>query len=182
VIESGGSYIIGATPQRVITQAYAGAGIHPSTGAAVVSRSLAANSIVAINAGRAVVSQKIVRRTNAQLLDDIAMRAEAKIGGTGRFAGTDKHVYAKRVLERYQRMFGQRGLSTEVRYISGRPWEPGDGLRGTIRLDVVEGDPWSPTAIHDYKFGAASLSQPRINQIRRVGGIRPHVPIREVRP
>ena len=40
-------------------------------------------------------------------------------------------------------MFGDRGLSTEVRYINGRPWVSGDGLRGSVRLDVVEAMPLS---------------------------------------
>jgi len=86
------------------------------------------------------------------------------------------------VLTRYQRMFGDRGLSTEVRYINGRPWQPGDGLRGTVRLDVVEGPINSPTNVFDYKFGNAQLTPLRINQIRNTSGSGPNVPIIQVTP
>ena len=53
-------------------------------------------------------------RTNARLVQEIATRAESKIGGTGRLAGIDKHTYAKNLLDRYQSMFGDRGLQTEI--------------------------------------------------------------------
>lgn len=79
-------------------------------------------------------------------------------------------------------MFGDRGLSTEVRYINGAPWEPGSGLRGSVRLDVVEGALNNPTAVFDYKFGNSILSNSRINKIRRIGGFGPDIPIIQVRP
>jgi hypothetical protein len=55
-------------------------------------------------------------------------------------------------------------------------------LKGTIRLDVVEGPLTSPTAVFDYKFGGASLSPARTGQIRSGAGLGPNVPILEVNP
>jgi hypothetical protein len=85
-------------------------------------------------------------------------------------------------LTRYQSMFGDRGLSTEVRYVNGAEWKPGMPIRGSVRLDVVEGPLSNPTAVWDYKFGNARLTQDRINQIQATAGIRPSVPIEAVRP
>ena len=129
----------------------------------------------------------VVTRTNSQLVQDIGTRAEAwgarrGLSTTGSVEGTLKHGYADRLLTRYQRMFGDRGLSTEVRYINGHRWRPGNGLRGSVRLDVVEGPLNNPTAIFDYKFGNAVLSNSRIDQIRRIGGFGSNVPIIEIKP
>ena len=120
-------------------------------------------------------------RSNAELVRDIGRRAD--LWGTrrglvsGNRAGTRQHSYAETLLNRYQRRFPDRGLTTEVRYIRGRPWQSGQGVRGSVRLDVVEGNLRNPTAIYDYKFGTARLPQSRIDQIRRVGGFSPDVPV-----
>lgn len=63
-------------------------------------------------------------------------------------------------------MFGDRDLTTEARYVGGTPWEAGMSTTGSIRLDVVEGPLARPTAVWDYKFGNATLSQRRITQIQ----------------
>ncbi len=102
--------------------------------------------------------------------------------GNGPVAGTLKHGYAERLLTRYQNMFGDRGLTTEVRFLNGQPWQAGDPLRGSIRLDVVEGPLGNPTQVRDYKYGDAQLTQARIDQIRTGAGIGPNVPIDAVRP
>jgi len=134
-----------------------------------------------------VAPKSAVTRTNSQLVQDIGTRAEAwgtrrGLSTTGSVEGTLKHGYADRVLTRYQRMFGDRSLSTEVRYINGRPWLSGDGVRGSVRLDVVEGALNNPAAVFDYKFGNAVLSNSRINQIRRIGGFGPNVPVTPIHP
>jgi hypothetical protein len=79
-------------------------------------------------------------------------------------------------------MFGDRGLSTEVRYLNTRVWESGMPLKGTVRLDVVEGPLTSPTAVFDYKFGGATLSPARISRIRAGAGLGPNIPVLEVNP
>ncbi|MCY2987166.1 MAG: hypothetical protein NTY19_04760, partial [Planctomycetota bacterium] len=127
------------------------------------------------------------RSNAASLVQEIAARAEIwglreGLPRTGPKAGTLKHGYADRLLTRYQRMFGDLGLATEVRYINGRPWQPGDELRGSVRLDVVEGVVANPTSVLDYKFGNARLPQNRVDQIRNAVGIGTNVPVQAVRP
>jgi hypothetical protein len=125
-------------------------------------------------------------RTNAQLIQDIATRAEAwgtsKGLGNGSVAGTLKHGYAQRLLNRYQDLCGDRGLSTEVRYLNGQPWQSGMPLKGSIRLDVVEGPLNNPTAVWDYKFGGAQLTPARISQIQGGANLGSSVPVTAVRP
>jgi hypothetical protein len=125
-------------------------------------------------------------RTNGELVQSIATRAEAwgvREGlGNGPVAGTLKHGYAERLLNRYQGIYGDRGLTAEVRYINGVPWQPGDGLAGSIRLDVVEGPLTNPIAIYDYKFGGAVLTPGRVGEIQVGAGLQPNVPILAVRP
>ena len=126
-------------------------------------------------------------RTTAQLVQDIATRAEAwgirtGLAPNGPVSGTLKHGYADRLLTRYQRIFGDRGLSTEVRYLNGTVWRPGMPLKGTVRLDVVEGPLASPSAVFDYKFGAAQLTPTRIGQIRAGARLGPNYRITEVHP
>ena len=122
-------------------------------------------------------------RTNAQLVQDVATRADAwgtRQGlGLGPRAGTLKHSYADDLLTRYQSRFGDRGLSTEVPYLNG---QAGVGGRGSVRLDVVEGPLANPTAIFDYKFGGATLTPQRVQQIRQVGQFGSNVPITGVHP
>jgi hypothetical protein len=115
-------------------------------------------------------------------LEEVARRAENRIGGTGRVAGTLKHSYASRMITHYQNMFGQvgGGLESEQSYYNGGivNW----GRRGSVRLDVVEGDLQLPAAVYDFKFGVSGLSQGRINRILSVGRFPPNTPVIEIRP
>lgn len=86
------------------------------------------------------------------------------------------------MLNRYRRMFGDRGLTPEARYVDGVPWQTGDSLAGSIRLDVVEGPLANPTHVWDYKFGNATLSQSRITQIQNGIPNGAYVPILMVKP
>lgn len=127
-----------------------------------------------------VAARTPVVRTNAELVQEVGNRAmRQSFEGSARVQGTLRHSYADRLLTRYQRMYGDRGLSTEVRYMGG---VPGQGGRGSIRLDVVDGPLRNPNAIYDFKFGAAGLTPSRINQIRRVGSFADDVPILPIRP
>ncbi|ROH85916.1 hypothetical protein ED236_09310 [Pseudomethylobacillus aquaticus] len=138
------------------------------------------------SAGGVTASTATTARITGQLVQDIAERADvwgARQGlGNGPVAGTLKHGYADALLTRYQRMYGDLGLTTEVRYTNGRLWQSGDPLKGSVRLDVVEGPLSNPTAIYDYKFGGAQLSPSRITQIRSIAGGNSNVPIFPVRP
>lgn len=125
--------------------------------------------------------------TNGDLVQSIATRAD-RIGalrqglGNGPVAGTAKHEIAKDMLIRYQRMFGDRGLLPEQRFVNGAPWRTGDPLAGSIRLDVVEGPLTNPTHVWDYKFGNATLSQSRITQIQNGIPNGVNVPVLGVKP
>jgi hypothetical protein len=83
--------------------------------------------------------------SEVQLLTRVAQKAEAAIGGTGRFAGTAKHTYAKNLLNRYQSRFGG-DLSLGSNYING---PTGRGF-----LDVVN---HQTKTIYDFKFGSAVM-------------------------
>ena len=120
--------------------------------------------------------------TNTELIQEVANRAgrwgmRKDLQG-GAVAGSRKHAYADRLLTRYQRLYGDRGLTTEVSYCRGQAGLHG---KGSIRLDVVEGPLHNPTAIYDYKFGTAQLTPSRIDRIRRIGEFASSVPIILVR-
>ena len=126
-------------------------------------------------------------RTNQQAVQDIADRAEAwgkrkGLPSTGNEQGTAKHKYAEELLKKYQDAFGDRGLSTEVRYLNGEEWQPGMPLKDSIKLDVVEGPIPTPTAVYDYKFGNATLKAKRVAQIRKGAALGPSIPVIEVKP
>ncbi|QQT26037.1 DUF6443 domain-containing protein [Sphingobacterium spiritivorum] len=105
--------------------------------------------------------------TNAQLVQKAATKAEAAIGGIGRFAGTAKHKYATNLLERYQRIYGNRGLFTNFSFNNGV------GNRGTLDvLDKING------IVYDFKFGKAVMSSSQYNKYLRNFGL----PIQIVRP
>ncbi|UOF15052.1 putative Ig domain-containing protein [Lysobacter capsici] len=124
--------------------------------------------------------------TNGDLVQSIATRADnwgIRQGlGNGPVAGTLKHGYAEVLLHRYQRMFGDRGLSAEVRYVNGNSWRPGDPILSSVRLDVVDGPLTNPTNIWDYKFGNAVLSQSRITRIQSSIPNGANVPVTMVKP
>ncbi len=120
-------------------------------------------------------------------LQEVAIRAENKIGGTGAVAGTQKHTYAAALINRYQSLYGPvgGGLSTEQSYLAGRYLGQYVNLSGSVRLDVVEGAVRSPSAVFDFKFTINPnpvLSPTRINSIRANAGLGPNVPITVIHP
>jgi RHS repeat-associated protein len=137
-------------------------------------------------ASKSATVARLTSRTNPQLVDDIAERA-ARWGDRRGLqpsgaAGSLQHGYAKRLLDRYQDMHGQRGLHTEVRYVNRRPWESGMPCKGSVILDVVEGARDNPIRVYDYKFWQATMEQRRIEQMYGVSGIPTDVPIIVVKP
>ncbi len=142
--------------------------------------------IYRIRAG-GVLPQELVP-TQAEFVAEIAARTEswaARRGIAGWWqsgGGTARHEYAKRLLLRYQRVYGSRGLHAEVRYTPGGIWETGDPLRGSLRFDVVEGSRRSPIAIYDYKFGTPGLQPAYARQVMGIRGFAVDVLIVEVRP
>jgi RHS repeat-associated protein len=104
--------------------------------------------------------------TNQQLVQEIANRSEMKVGGTGRIAGIYKHSYTRRLLDRYQRLFGDRGLRTETSWLNNL--EVPYGTKGSIRLDVYD---VNTGTVFDFKFTQSppSLFQTQINKIMNQG-------------
>ncbi|MDT8717968.1 peptidoglycan-binding protein [Clostridium sp. 19966] len=114
-------------------------------------------------ATKGVIKAPISQMSNEQLVQEIATRANNKIGGTGSVAGTLKHSYAKELLDRYQSIFGYRGLETETSWL--RRNSAKYGTKGSARIDVL--DTINNTA-YDYKFTinpGRGLSQSQINKI-----------------
>ena len=119
------------------------------------------------------------KRTNEQLVKDVASRAERKIGGTGRVAGTKKHNYANRLLKRYQQRYGDRGLRTEVTY-KGRK-SASYGTKGSVRIDVYD---TKRKVAYDYKFTqnkGRALSRRQVRKIKK-NGPTGFVRVKEVNP
>ncbi|MYZ36310.1 MULTISPECIES: hypothetical protein [unclassified Streptomyces] len=85
--------------------------------------------------------------TDLELVQAIATRAERKIGGTGAVNGTLKHSYAEKLLNRYQGIYGSRGLIPEQSYLGGVP--VAKGTKGSARPDVF--DP-ATGIIYDCRF------------------------------
>lgn len=74
-----------------------------------------------------------------------------------------KHTYARDLLNRYQSMYGDRGLRTETSWLDNAP--ASYGTRGSVRLDVLD---INTMEVFDYKFvqnPGMGLSQ---NQISRI--------------
>jgi RHS repeat-associated protein len=90
-----------------------------------------------------------------------AAGALAEMGpGRGPVYGTRAHAVFRRMVD----ALNNAALSTEVSYQNGQVVKY--GTKGSVRVDVVEGSPVSPTAIYDFKTGRAKLTPRRIEQIR----------------
>ncbi|KQN71156.1 LysM peptidoglycan-binding domain-containing protein [Sphingomonas sp. Leaf62] len=170
---------------RGITTYVAGAAVTGSVGAIASSGKSLGRVSAAESAGTRGLGFSPYA-TSGDLVQSIATRADnwgIRNGlGNGPAAGTAKHGYAEDVLNRYQRMFGDRGLTAEARYVGGSPWMSGMSTSGSIRLDVVEGPLARPTGVWDYKFGNATLSRGRITQIQNGIPNGANVPILMVKP
>lgn len=111
---------------------------------------------------------------NSQLVQEVATRSEAwgsrrgiPAAGNGPVQGSLKHGYAQRLLDRYQLMYGNRGLQTEISYLKGQrvPY----GTKGSVRLDVYE---QSTGIVWDYKFTPnPSLPASRVQRIINNGPV-----------
>lgn len=85
--------------------------------------------------------------TNSQLVQKSATLAERAIGGQGPVAGTAKHKYATQLLDRYQSIYGHKGLFPNYSFNNGV------GNRGILDvLDKTNG------VVYDFKFGKAVMS------------------------
>jgi hypothetical protein len=88
---------------------------------------------------------------------------------------------------RVQRRFGPvgGGLSTEQSYLGGANLGRSVNLKGSVRLDVVEGPVTAPTAVYDFKFTIdpnPQMSPARLAKIRAEAGLSPNVPVEPIHP
>jgi hypothetical protein len=115
--------------------------------------------------------------STAARLQQAATEADGVVPGEGRVAGTLKHSAAEEIVNSW----GNPNLHTEQVYLNGAPVVNNRNVAGSVRLDVVEGDIWSPTAIYDFKFGSAKLTPARIQQI--VNHLpKSNVPVTQIKP
>ena len=76
---------------------------------------------------------------------------------------------------------GNSNLTTEQSYRNEQVVNYGE--RGSVRLDVVEGDINAPEAVYDLKTGGATLTEGRIAQIRaNLPEGYQDIPVIEIRP
>jgi|GEM_PF-2380396 len=103
---------------------------------------------------------KVANPGTVSVLEKVAARALRRVGiGKGPVYGTRAHTqFANEV-----RGLGKQ-LTPEVSYYGGRPSRY--GLKGSIRVDVVEGPIERPIAIYDLKTGGSKLTPARITEIR----------------
>jgi RHS repeat-associated protein len=116
--------------------------------------------------------------STGDLLSGLAGKAQATVGeGSGAVYGTAVHSeFAAEI-----NALGDSNLSTEVSYLNGRIVSY--GTRGSVRLDVVEGDPLEPSAVYDLKTGSATLTPGRIAQIQaNLPFGYQDIPVTEIRP
>ena len=90
--------------------------------------------------------------TNAELLQKSANKAEKAVGGKGPVAGIKKHQYATQLLDKYQKMYGSRGLKTNKYFNKGS---------NKVFLDVFDAE---NNIIYDFKFGKARMSTKQYNK------------------
>ncbi|MFN6993905.1 MAG: RHS repeat-associated core domain-containing protein [Aquincola tertiaricarbonis] len=108
--------------------------------------------------------------TDEQFLKEIAARAERYgirnglgAAGTGAVQGTKKHAHADHLLERYQRLTGQRThLLRETSFLGGV--QVPHGTKGSARPDVF--DPLTGN-IYDYKFVGQPGQGLRASQVNK---------------
>jgi RHS repeat-associated protein len=82
--------------------------------------------------------------TNAQLVERAGAKAFRAVKGKGPVVGTARHEYATALLDRYQSIFGSRGLATkEVGFFNGK----------TAIADVLDKN---NLILYDWKFGNAA--------------------------
>ena len=95
--------------------------------------------------------------TNKQIVMKAADKANNAISGTGHVVGTKKHTYAEKLIERYQSIYGDRGLKTNEYFNNGY------GNRGFLDVHDTKNN-----IIYDFKFGKnPRMGQQQINKYMR---------------
>lgn len=121
--------------------------------AAIIGEGVGEAAQMFIGGGKAVVKvsslskgsvKSITRKalTNEELVNKAADKAHRAIEGSGHVVGTKKHTYATKLIDRYQKIYGDRGLHLNLYF--------DDIGYGKGFLDVYDK---SNNAIYDFKFG-----------------------------
>ena len=106
--------------------------------------------------------------TNEQIVQKAASLAEKRIGGKGRIAGTRKHTYAEKLIKKYQKVYGDRGLKLESTW-KDHILQNTRRVKGATRIDV-----WDSVnnIAYDFKFTinpGNGLKQSQIDKILKHG-------------
>jgi RHS repeat-associated protein len=133
-------------------------------------------------AGQQAIAQQ--QSANRQLVQEVANRADAAGNRAGHVsgpvAGTWKHEYASKMINKYQGMYGDKGLRTNVSVKDGKKANYGES--GSARLDVAEINEGAiPISAYDFKFGGATLKAKQITHIQTQTRQR-DLPVYEVKP
>jgi RHS repeat-associated protein len=92
--------------------------------------------------------------TNSEIVQKAADYAEkASKGASGPVAGTAKHEYASALIDRYQSIYGNRGLETKSYFNNNAIFGTASGNRGFLDVKDV-----TNFVIYDFKFGTATMS------------------------
>jgi hypothetical protein len=133
-------------------------------------------------AGEAAAAAKNARSAQ-ELRQAVATAANQLARGDTPWArGTNAHLILDRAIEKLTDN-GNFQHAGEVSYLDGKVARY--GAKGSIRVDIVVGDPRRPAQVHGYKTGSTTnrLSTERVHIIRKhlPDGYK-HIPIREPRP
>ena len=102
-------------------------------------------------------TQIVKSLSNEEIVKKAAQKANKAIPGIGHVVGTKKHTYAEKLIERYQKMYGDRGLKTNEFFNNGT------GNRGFLDVHDTKNN-----IIYDFKFGKnPKMGQPQINKYQR---------------
>lgn len=116
---------------------------------------------------------------NGDLIQGIANRVWKKYGsGAAKITGAEGshlHTRSKKLLERYQKIYGDRGLEAEISFLKGGSTRYGE--KYSSRFDVYDG---TNQVVYDYKFGESGFSKRWLQKARRNLGHVHHrfVPVR----
>ncbi|WP_149240736.1 RHS repeat-associated core domain-containing protein [Dyadobacter sp. 32] len=134
-----------------------------------IALEVGAGEVAILKAGKIVSLFKVAKAglTNSQLIQKSATLAERAIGETGGVAGTKKHQYATSLIDRYQSLYGNRGLLTNNYF--------NNGVNNRGFLDVLDK---TNGIIYDFKFGKAVMRPTQFQKYTRNF----QLPIQIIRP
>jgi len=112
------------------------------------------NTIGALLTGACAKSliSKFKALSNEDIVQKAANMAEKNIGGDGPVQGTKKHIYAEKLISRYQKTYGDRGLKVNEYFKAGK-------VKGYLDVHDTKNN-----VIYDFKFGGAKMRKAQYNK------------------